>query len=115
MIRDDYMRRRVAETVIGSGRRRIRVSTVRLHSIRDYGPEFKTLAALAGLGEIPEEWETMVSGGPLDGFIDRSETRGAAKITHEAIALAVRLGVERRKAARAQLRRMHAAYRARWA
>jgi hypothetical protein len=92
-LRGDYLRRRVAETIVRPHGGLIRVSTVELHH-----------------GDL---FETFVFGGVLDCFSDRSATRTAAKITHKVIAFTVRHGAETRAAERARLRRMHAAYRAR--
>lgn len=110
----DYRRRRVAETIVRDGKAKIRISTIRLHSLRDYGPGIVALAALARI-DVFDEWETMVFGGTLDRFQDRTATRGAAKITHKTIVAAVRIGIKIRATERARLRCMHRSYRARWA
>lgn len=111
-LRADYRRRGVAETIVHDGKARVRISTVRLHSLRDYGPEIEALATHAGL-DISEEWETMVFGGILDGEVDRFRSRTMARIMHRITVIAVRLNIDAERRVRDRRRRMHASYHAR--
>lgn len=100
-------RRKVAQTLIRNGRERVSVSTIFL--VVDYG------MAIPGGPRVPVLWETMVFGGPLDGYQDRYASRRVAKAGHAVTVIAVRIAIGVKQAARARRRRMHAAYRARWA
>jgi hypothetical protein len=90
-LRADYLRRRVAETIIRQRGEMIRVSTVKLHH--------------------EDLFETVVFGGPLDGWRDQLHSRTMAKYNHQMSTLATRIGIAVKQRQRARLRRMHAAYR----
>lgn len=97
----DPQKRCLARTWMKCGRERVCVSTV-------------FLPLDTGFMGVSEKWETMVFGGPLDGYQHRCATRRQAKAGHEIAELAVRISIRVQRARHARLRRMHANYHARW-
>lgn len=99
--RVDYLNRRVAETVIGSGRRRVRISTALI------------LEPPPGFRDFPSVWETLVSGGPEDELRHQFASRAEARIGHRALTIYVRQKIDAKRARDVRRRRMHASYHAR--
>lgn len=96
-------RRIIRSTWLTDRRERVHVSTVFLvldHSFMETGPVL---------------WETMVFGGAHDGAQNRYTSRRQARLGHEIMCQAVRATIAAQASARAQRRRMHASYRAKWA
>jgi hypothetical protein len=104
----NYRRRRVAETFIGHGRRRVRVSTVRLSWVDAPGGE-----ELLHAGCKP--YETKIFGGPDDDFECQYATRDEAVAGHKFAVALTEVSIEAEQEKRARRRRMHRSYRARWA
>ncbi len=106
-VRADYRRRRVAETFIGSGKRRIRISTVRLHGIH----ELDLPAEIAEIADrLPDAWETMVIGGPLDDLLWRYNGRREAQAGHRQVVQLVRLAIDTARTARTKRQRHRTTY-----
>lgn len=108
MLAADYRRRRVAETFIGHGHGRVRVSTVLRPGLDDIDPE--ELRRL----HMPR-FETMVFGGPEDGAQVTYQDREGAAWGHRLCVNYVRQSVAEAADKRARLRRMHKSYQAAWA
>lgn len=96
-LHDSYLHRRVAETFIGHGKKRIRISTILLTPLP---PE-------CGL---PDEWETKVFGGPLADWELKDETRCGAVLTHRVVVTVLRATLRTKARRVANRRRMHATY-----